>query len=236
MLDRFVEAGGNLVDTADTSLDGVAEETLGRWLARRRADVVVATKVRFPVSDPGGEGLAPDRVRRACDASLRRLGVDEIDLYLLNAPDPSVPARGHAGRAGRAGARGQGAGARLLELPRLPAGMGDRAPGPRGLGAVGLRPAAVLARRALDRARAAAHHPLRGRCRPWGRGHHRTDHRPPHPGAARRVAGRHRVDAQRRRAHPPRGPRATARRLPPAHAAEQAGIGDPAVLTRPRAQ
>jgi aryl-alcohol dehydrogenase-like predicted oxidoreductase len=91
MLDRFVAAGGNLVDTADTSLDGVAEETLGRWLARRRADVVVATKVRFPVSDPGGEGLAPDRVRRACDASLRRLGVDEIDLYLLNAPDPSVP-------------------------------------------------------------------------------------------------------------------------------------------------
>jgi aryl-alcohol dehydrogenase-like predicted oxidoreductase len=43
------------------------------------------------VSDPGGEGLAPERVRRACDASLRRLGVDEIDLYLLNAPDPSVP-------------------------------------------------------------------------------------------------------------------------------------------------
>ena len=91
MLDRFVEAGGSLIDTADTSLDGLAEETLGRWLASRRADAVVATKVRFPVSDPGGEGLAPDRVRRACDASLRRLGIDEIDLYLLNAPDSSVP-------------------------------------------------------------------------------------------------------------------------------------------------
>jgi aryl-alcohol dehydrogenase-like predicted oxidoreductase len=91
MLDRFVEAGGNLVDTADTSLDGVAEETLGAWLASHRDEVVVATKVRFPVSDPGGEGLSPDRIRRACDASLRRLGIEEIDLYLLNAPDPAVP-------------------------------------------------------------------------------------------------------------------------------------------------
>jgi aryl-alcohol dehydrogenase-like predicted oxidoreductase len=91
MLDRFVEAGGNLVDTADTSLDGVAEETLGGWLASRRKEVVVATKVRFRVSDPGGEGLSPDRVRRASDASLRRLGVEAIDLYQVNAPDPSLP-------------------------------------------------------------------------------------------------------------------------------------------------
>ena len=91
ILDRFVEAGGTLIDTADTSLDGGAEETLAPWLASRRSEVVVATKVRFGVSDPGGEGLSPDRVRRACDASLRRLGVEEIDLYLVNAPDPSVP-------------------------------------------------------------------------------------------------------------------------------------------------
>jgi aryl-alcohol dehydrogenase-like predicted oxidoreductase len=90
ILDRFADAGGTLIDTADTSLDGGAEETLAPWLAARRSEVVVATKVRFPVSDPGGEGLSPDRVRRACDASLRRLSVDEIDLYLLNAPDPAV--------------------------------------------------------------------------------------------------------------------------------------------------
>ena len=44
-----------------------------------------------PVSDPGGEGLAPDRIRAACDASLRRLGVDVIDLYQVHAPDPDVP-------------------------------------------------------------------------------------------------------------------------------------------------
>jgi aryl-alcohol dehydrogenase-like predicted oxidoreductase len=91
MLDRFVEAGGNLIDTADTSLDGRSEETLAPWLAAHRDQVVVSTKVRFPVSDPGGEGLSPRRIRAACDASLRRLGIDEIDLYHVNAPDPEVP-------------------------------------------------------------------------------------------------------------------------------------------------
>jgi aryl-alcohol dehydrogenase-like predicted oxidoreductase len=91
MLDRFVDAGGTLIDTADTYGDGESERVLAPWLARRRDEVVVATKVRFGVSDPGGEGLAPDRVRAACDASLRRLGVDVIDLYQVHAPDPSVP-------------------------------------------------------------------------------------------------------------------------------------------------
>jgi aryl-alcohol dehydrogenase-like predicted oxidoreductase len=51
----------------------------------------VATKVRFEVSDPGGAGLAPDRIRATCDASLRRLGTDVIDVYQLHAPDPAVP-------------------------------------------------------------------------------------------------------------------------------------------------
>jgi aryl-alcohol dehydrogenase-like predicted oxidoreductase len=91
MLDRFLEAGGNFVDTADTYSDGGSEETLAPWLALHRDDVVLATKCRFPVSDPGGEGLAPERIAKACDASLRRLGVDEIDLYQIHAPDPTVP-------------------------------------------------------------------------------------------------------------------------------------------------
>ena len=91
MLDRFLDAGGNFIDTADTYDDGGSEETLAPWLARRRGDVVLATKLRFAVSDPGGAGLAPDRIRAACDASLRRLGVDEIDLYQVHAPDPDVP-------------------------------------------------------------------------------------------------------------------------------------------------
>jgi aryl-alcohol dehydrogenase-like predicted oxidoreductase len=91
MLDRFLEAGGNFVDTADTYGDGASERALQPWLARRRDEVVLATKLRFPVSDPGGAGLAPERVRAACDASLKRLGVDEIDLYQVHAPDPDVP-------------------------------------------------------------------------------------------------------------------------------------------------
>ena len=91
MLDRFVAAGGTFIDTADTYSDGGSEETLAPWLARHRDEVVLATKVRFGVSDPGGAGLAPDRIVAACDASLRRLGTDVIDLYQVHAPDPDVP-------------------------------------------------------------------------------------------------------------------------------------------------
>jgi aryl-alcohol dehydrogenase-like predicted oxidoreductase len=91
MLDRYLDAGGNFLDTADTYGDGTSEETLAPWLAAHRDDVVLATKVRFGVSDPGGAGLAPDRIARACDASLRRLGTDVIDLYQVHAPDPDVP-------------------------------------------------------------------------------------------------------------------------------------------------
>jgi aryl-alcohol dehydrogenase-like predicted oxidoreductase len=91
VLDRFREAGGTFIDTADTYGDGASERTLAPWLARHRDGVVLATKVRFAVSDPGGEGLAPQRIRAACDASLRRLGVDVIDLYQVHAPDPAVP-------------------------------------------------------------------------------------------------------------------------------------------------
>jgi aryl-alcohol dehydrogenase-like predicted oxidoreductase len=91
MLDRFVDAGGTLIDTADAYGDGESERVLAPWLARRRDEVAVATKLRFRVSDPPGEGLAPDRIRAACDASLRRLGTDVIDLYQVHAPDPSTP-------------------------------------------------------------------------------------------------------------------------------------------------
>jgi aryl-alcohol dehydrogenase-like predicted oxidoreductase len=91
MLDRFRDAGGTFLDTADTYGDGESERVLAPWLAQHRDEVVLATKVRFPVSDPGGAGLAPDRIRAACDASLRRLGTDVIDLYQVHAPDPDVP-------------------------------------------------------------------------------------------------------------------------------------------------
>src|SRR5215203_982231 len=91
MLDRFVDAGGTFLDTADTYSDGGSEETLAPWLARRRDEVVLATKVRFTTSDPPGDGLAPERIAAACDASLRRLRTDVIDLYQVHAPDPTVP-------------------------------------------------------------------------------------------------------------------------------------------------
>src|SRR3954451_1743476 len=91
ILDRFLDAGGTFLDTADVYGDGDSERTLAPWLASHRDEVVLATKVRMEVSEPPGQGLAPDRIRAACDASLRRLGVDVIDLYQVHAPDPGVP-------------------------------------------------------------------------------------------------------------------------------------------------
>src|ERR687897_905134 len=91
MLDRYREAGGNFLDTADVYGDGDSERTLAPWLARHRDEVMVATKLRYRTSDPPGEGFAPARIRAACDASLRRLGIDVIDLYQVHAPDPGTP-------------------------------------------------------------------------------------------------------------------------------------------------
>jgi aryl-alcohol dehydrogenase-like predicted oxidoreductase len=92
LLDRFLEAGGTLLDTADVYGDGTSERVLAPWLAEHRDEVVVATKLRFPMTDaPGGTGMAPDRVRAACDASLQRMGIDVIDLYQVHAPDPDAP-------------------------------------------------------------------------------------------------------------------------------------------------
>ena len=95
-LDAFVEAGGNLIDTADVYNAGVSEEIIGRWLANRPADVrdraVVATKARFPTgSDVNDVGVSRRHLQRALDASLRRLGVDCVDLYQVHAFDPVTP-------------------------------------------------------------------------------------------------------------------------------------------------
>src|SRR5713226_6030463 len=95
-LDRFVEAGGTMVDTADVYGGGRSEEIIGRWLASRPAgvteNVVLATKGRFPVDDsPNGAGLSARHLTRALDASLRRLGRDAVDLYQVHAYDPLTP-------------------------------------------------------------------------------------------------------------------------------------------------
>ena len=95
-LDVFVDAGGTLVDTADVYSAGTSEEIIGRWLSARPRDVtdriVVATKGRF-ATDPGpnGNGLSARHLTRALDASLRRLGVDVVDLYQVHAFDPHTP-------------------------------------------------------------------------------------------------------------------------------------------------
>jgi aryl-alcohol dehydrogenase (NADP+) len=95
-LDRFVEAGGTFVDTADVYGGGMSEEIIGRWLASRPAEiteqVVLATKGRFgPDDSPNGSGLSARHLTRALDASLRRLGRDAVDLYQLHAFDPLTP-------------------------------------------------------------------------------------------------------------------------------------------------
>ncbi|HSK24473.1 MAG TPA: aldo/keto reductase [Egicoccus sp.] len=95
-LDRYADAGGNLIDTADVYADTVSEEIVGRWLAARPASVrdamVVATKGRFPTGgDVNDRGLSARHLGRALDASLTRLGIDTIDLYQVHSWDPVTP-------------------------------------------------------------------------------------------------------------------------------------------------
>lgn len=93
-LDRFVEAGGTFIDTADVYSAGVSEEIVGRWLARsgKRGEVVLATKARFPMSgEPLDRGAGRVHLRRALHASLRRLHTDDIDLYQVHGWDPNTP-------------------------------------------------------------------------------------------------------------------------------------------------
>ncbi len=85
-----LEAGVTLFDTADVYGDTLSEVMLGRALAGRRDEAVVATKFGMPIDDER-YGAAPAYVRRACEDSLARLRTDRIDLYQLHYPDESVP-------------------------------------------------------------------------------------------------------------------------------------------------
>jgi aryl-alcohol dehydrogenase-like predicted oxidoreductase len=97
LLDRFVEAGGSFIDTADVYSRGLSEEILGRWLKTKdRDDFVIATKVRFGTDDPADRrpnrfGLSRKHIMAAVDASLRRLQTDHIDLYQVHNWDPVAP-------------------------------------------------------------------------------------------------------------------------------------------------
>lgn len=92
MLDAYLAAGGNFIDTADVYSVGASETFLGEHLGARRQRVVLATKVRFPMSDdPNDVGLSRRHILASVDASLRRLRTDWIDLYQIHCWDPATP-------------------------------------------------------------------------------------------------------------------------------------------------
>ena len=97
VLDAYAAAGGNFIDTADSysawvpgHVGGESETIIGRWMAARgaRNKIAIATKVG---RCPGRMGLAPKNIRAGAEASLRRLGVDRIDLFYAHADDPATP-------------------------------------------------------------------------------------------------------------------------------------------------
>lgn len=92
-LDRFREAGGTLIDTADVYGGGESERIIGRWLADRRpepGELHIATKGRFAPPE-GMAGASRSALEAAIDASLKRLGIDHVDLYLIHGWDQETP-------------------------------------------------------------------------------------------------------------------------------------------------
>jgi aryl-alcohol dehydrogenase-like predicted oxidoreductase len=91
IIHRALDAGINFVDTADFYSGGVSEEIVGEALARRRDDVVLATKFFMPMGDePNARGGSRLWIMREVENSLRRLGTDHIDLYQVHRPDPTT--------------------------------------------------------------------------------------------------------------------------------------------------
>ena len=91
-VDRCLEAGVNLIDTANVYSDGVSEEIVGQVLDGRRDEVLVATKARMPMGEgPNDAGLSRHHLIRECEASLRRLRTDRIDLYQVHEWDGQTP-------------------------------------------------------------------------------------------------------------------------------------------------
>jgi len=95
VLDAYFAAGGNFIDTADTygrrgpDGTGASERIIGRWISARgnREQLVIATKVGMSPELPG---LSRETIRRGCEASLQRLGIDRIDLYYAHQDDPAT--------------------------------------------------------------------------------------------------------------------------------------------------
>jgi len=91
-VDMCLDAGVNLIDTADVYSAGLSEEIVGKSLKGRRDRVLLATKARMPMGDgPNDAGLSRHHLIRSCEASLRRLGTDHIDLYQVHEWDGATP-------------------------------------------------------------------------------------------------------------------------------------------------
>ncbi|MDI7046886.1 aldo/keto reductase, partial [Escherichia coli] len=92
-IDMCIDAGVNLIDTADVYSNGASEEIVGQVLGgKRKGGVLIATKARFPMGDgPNDRGLSRHHLIEACEASLRRLKTDVIDLYQVHEWDGLTP-------------------------------------------------------------------------------------------------------------------------------------------------
>jgi aryl-alcohol dehydrogenase-like predicted oxidoreductase len=92
LIDICIEAGVNLFDTADGYSDGLSEKILGKALGDKRDRVLISTKAYFPTGDgPNDRGTSRYHLRRALDASLRRLGTDYVDIYHMHCFDALTP-------------------------------------------------------------------------------------------------------------------------------------------------
>ncbi|MGU3538717.1 aldo/keto reductase [Methylobacterium sp. A54F] len=92
MVDLCLEAGVNFFDTADIYSQGASEEILGQALKGRRGEAIISTKATFPVGEgPNDKGSSRFHLVRACEASLKRLGTDHIDVYFMHGFDALTP-------------------------------------------------------------------------------------------------------------------------------------------------
>ncbi|UCF06049.1 MAG: aldo/keto reductase, partial [bacterium] len=93
IMKKYLDAGGNFLDSADVYAGGGAEEIIGSFLPQvNRDDVVIASKCYFPMEGlPNHYGVSRKHVIASCEASLRRLKTDHIDLYYIHGPDPVAP-------------------------------------------------------------------------------------------------------------------------------------------------